>query len=386
MGRLTISSDKKHFLKNGKPFFYLADTVWSTSTNTTLEEFEEYLQYRCFQGYNALQINILPQWDRSMPDLDIHPFERTGGKRLYDFSRFQPIYMISGDTDFKTDKAVAHYLTALQTVKETDPDALTTFHLNPFTMLPETIVQSEYLDYYMYQSSHMQDQTRNYKLAEAFASLPVKRAIINGEPCYEGIGEVTRPHRFAPYELRRAAWQSLLSGATLGITYGAHGIWSFHKRGGDYEWKELFSKPFDWRTALRFPGAWDFSLVKSLFEQYDLFGIEPVDCIEGGTEEIRMAMTPDKGRFAIYLPYSLDVTVKMDLSRYDVRLINLKTRYTAGPKIISEGPSGARRDGGTKAPSGILGDGGTSTASRFVIAIDDFSNDVEDALIVGTAS
>ena len=65
MEPVVVSKTQDYFLRNGKPFFYLADTVWSSLTNTSFEEWEEYLTYRKIQGFNALQIDILPQWDRS---------------------------------------------------------------------------------------------------------------------------------------------------------------------------------------------------------------------------------------------------------------------------------------------------------------------------------
>lgn len=47
-------------------FFYLADTVWSAFTNIDLTDWAYYLKVRKEQGFNVLQINILPQWDRSV--------------------------------------------------------------------------------------------------------------------------------------------------------------------------------------------------------------------------------------------------------------------------------------------------------------------------------
>ena len=46
------------------------------------------------------------------------------------FSKFDPIWIISGDTNFGSEKTIDYYLTALQIVKSISPDALTTFHLN----------------------------------------------------------------------------------------------------------------------------------------------------------------------------------------------------------------------------------------------------------------
>ena len=56
--KLTISGSKDYFLKNGKYFFYLADSVWTAFVNIEFDEWEEYLDYRKLQGFNVLQISI----------------------------------------------------------------------------------------------------------------------------------------------------------------------------------------------------------------------------------------------------------------------------------------------------------------------------------------
>ena len=43
--------------------------------------------------------------------------------------------------------------------------------------------------------------------------------------------------RFHQFEIRRAAWQSILTGAFAGITYGAAGIYSWHTYGKDFKTK-----------------------------------------------------------------------------------------------------------------------------------------------------
>ena len=50
MNTLQISSTNDNFIRNGRPFFYLADTVWSALTNASLEEWEYYLNYRLLIG------------------------------------------------------------------------------------------------------------------------------------------------------------------------------------------------------------------------------------------------------------------------------------------------------------------------------------------------
>ena len=71
---LKISKNKQTLLKDGKTFFYLADTCWSAFTNISDEEWDYYLYKRKVQGFNTIQINILPQWDASLTNFNFNPF------------------------------------------------------------------------------------------------------------------------------------------------------------------------------------------------------------------------------------------------------------------------------------------------------------------------
>ena len=66
---MSLTIENNILMKNGKPFFYLADTCWSAFTNIKDNDWDYYLDYRKSQGFNTLQINILPQWDASATDL-----------------------------------------------------------------------------------------------------------------------------------------------------------------------------------------------------------------------------------------------------------------------------------------------------------------------------
>ena len=80
---MSLTVENNILMKNGKPFFYLADTCWSAFTNITDNDWDYYLDYRKSQGFNTLQINILPQWDASATDLCYEPFEVIDGKYNY---------------------------------------------------------------------------------------------------------------------------------------------------------------------------------------------------------------------------------------------------------------------------------------------------------------
>ncbi|MBB6735270.1 DUF4038 domain-containing protein [Cohnella zeiphila] len=397
----SINRRRDGFLRDGKPVFYLADTVWSAFSNTSLEEWEQYLSYRRHQPFNVLQISILPilhdtsdtnvngcpfrqhsdgSWDFSrinepfferaekmvrmaedggftcllvvlwanyVPDTffsrnnpsHIMPLEFVKPYTEYvvrRFAAYSPVYAISGDTDFGSDRTVRHYLTSLQAVKDIAPDALTTLHLMGAAELNvEEFLRSDLLDFYMYQSSHDKDsQEGAYRLAQAFYAKREKRPVVNGEPCYEGHGHGNKYGRFDAFDVRKAFWWSVLSGAKAGFAYGAHGLFSWHRTGAAFT-SEAWSKiPYDWRTALRMEGAWDASYCSWLFERYGLYDIEPAqDLLLTPYEQIRAAASPGRDRLAVYIPYSNELLLDADLRDFSVEMVELDGKRIWRPEL-----------------------------------------------------
>jgi hypothetical protein len=266
------------------------------------------------------------------------------------FAEFEPIYMISGDTNFDSKDTSQAYLIALDIIKSICPDSLTTMHIwGDTSYLPEEIVESK-IDFYMYQSGHKRHmQHVAYQFAQDLYHLPVKRPIVNAEPCIEGLqgllgwGEIEQA-RFCALDVRKAIWSSLLSGAKAGIGYGAFGIWPWHTSSdvwqeswmhGEEPWEgeRYFGQPYPWKTALRFKGGWDVSFARWIFETYHLFDIEPHPGILNRTDEIRMSVSPDLGKVIIYIPYAVEVEIGLDLSGYNWVLVNLTDRDIAKPDI-----------------------------------------------------
>lgn len=99
---------------------------------------------------------------------------------------------------------------------------------------------------------------------------PVK-PVVNGEVCYEGIGECCRQ------EVQRLMfYASLLSGA-CGYTYGANGIWQVNRRGQPFgpsphglSWGDT-----PWDDAMRLPGSQQLGLGRSILERFDWWRFEP---------------------------------------------------------------------------------------------------------------
>lgn len=400
---LTIAPTRDYFLEDGRPSFYLADTVWMTFTHATMEEWREYLAYRRRQRFNAVQISVLPiLHDMSASTLSFAPFESDGQgrwdyrrpsreyfdraaamlgaareagftpvlmllwcnyvpntwaskgapervmpldavpgyvERVVDaFARYDPIFAISGDTDLQTPETIAHYAAALRAVKKSCPTALTTLHLAPQADWPDEFVRSPELDFYMYQSGHhVEEQSRAYTLAERFAGKPVRRPVVNGEPCYEGHGHGHRYGRFGAFDVRKAIWQSLLSGAGAGVTYGAHGMWSWHRRGLSFSSEAFSMRPFDWREALRLEGAWDASFARAIVEQYNLFGLRGRTDLHDASPEIRVAASADLDRVAAYVPYPTEVVLDLAPQGYRWTTVDLAARRWTGAGVAGDG-------------------------------------------------
>ena len=232
MKRLKVGENKCSFTLDGKPFFYLGDTIWSAFTNVTLEEWKYYLHTRKMQGFNVLQINTLPQWDRCMTDVGVYPFATKNGQ-IFDFSKwdesyyeraremcrmakeegfqlalvvlwlnyvpgtwgskmldvnvmpedfveaytekvvkefdeFAPIYIVSGDTDFDTEEAIGYYEKAFRVLCEKSPESLKAMHIKR----GYDVIPEQFLDridFYMFQSGHnAKGQEMAYLLPESF--------------------------------------------------------------------------------------------------------------------------------------------------------------------------------------------------------------------------
>lgn len=390
MNQLTIKN--RTFMKNGKPYFLLADTCWSAFTNIELEDWKYYVQYRCNQGFNTIQVNVLPQWDASEPAFKIDPFGRNEdgtfqfgkvNENYFDraeemvkyassqgvtcalvllwvnylpntwatnlrkthhfpldyveeyvelvvgrFSKYNPMYLVSGDTDFP-EEVVPYFDRALKKVKELDPKGLATLHIRGRQLeIPKMLEEHPDLDFYMYQSGHNSEfQAMAYTLAKDFYETKPEKPIINGEPCYEMMGYSRRVYgRFTRFDVRKVAWQSVLSGAGAGVTYGAHGIWSWHRQGSGFGMSlgEAFDAPYDWRSALMFEGGWDYAFIKSFIETHQLFDLQPSSILINNTEEIRVSQ--QEGQVIIYVPFNTTIKLKGDFSSYKLQIIELETK------------------------------------------------------------
>ena len=395
MGHLAVSG--RHLEKDGRPFFWLADTIWTAFTNPTDDEWVEYLDQRAAQGFNVLQINALPQWDRSGAPFDRYPYATEDHGKTFDFScpvpefweharwqlseavrrgfvpaivvmwcnyvpntwasninsaniipeelvepvvrqicesfnEFDPIYVVSGDTDFDHEEPLDRYTMIADLMERYAPNALTCYHIKGrYDGLPESL--AERADLYLYQSGHnLSAQDGAYTLARSFAGRPVTRPIINSEPCYEQMGYSHMVYgRFRRAEVRRALWLSLLGGASAGVTYGAHGIWNWQDDAarGKYGLGEGFLKAMPHEVALRFPGANDYGFARRLAERLGLLELETAqDLLANYEDDVYAARTADGSTTVVYVPTSVTLKLRGDLTGMHLTCYDLLERAT----------------------------------------------------------
>lgn len=368
MNKVTVNG--RHLERDGKPFFWLADTIWTAFTNPTDDEWIEYLDRRAAQGFNVLQINALPQWDRCRAGFDRYPYATPDHGKTFDFTRpvpefweharwqlreavnrgfvpaivvmwcnyvpntwasnfvgdnvipdelvepvvrriveefaeFDPVWVISGDTDFDSPEPIERYTRVADLMAELAPGDLTCYHIKGrYDGLPQGL--AERADVYLYQSGHnlaAQDGART--LALSFGERPAARPIINSEPCYEQIGYSHMLYgRFRRADCRRALWLSITAGASAGVTYGAHGVWNWQDpEAASMALGEGFLAALPHEAALQLPGAEDFALARRIVERLGLLELTPAqEILANHEEDVFAARTADGRKTVVYVP------------------------------------------------------------------------------------
>jgi hypothetical protein len=373
-GFLKVSDNRRGFVhRDGTPFFWLGDTVWSMSSGVTTGEWEEYLSFRRAQGFNVVQVNSLPQhdssvsdyrrpfsvdrggWDLARPDgayfwyLDrlvamttdagmftamvVLWFDYVPGTNLWwnlerkaiftpelaarygrylaaRYAAFGTIWIVTGDSDFETPESMAVYDAAANAIRAANPYvSLMTAHLNGEISTPSALNEREWLDFHMFQSGHGAD-SRGRALTYAGADRACRpvRPVFNAEPMYDGAHHVyTEGHIASRATVRRVYWSSILGGGNAGLTYGAHGLWS---------WARPPLSP-TWRDVLKLESADDAVRLKRFLAALPWWELGPSQHLlaEGAGESTVVACTRVQEEIVAYVlqPHEVALTIREGL-------------------------------------------------------------------------
>ena len=215
--------------------------------------------------------------DGTHPDWDVvHPVSFTtetaavwARYAVARYAAFGTPWFVSCDTDFVDPEAVAVYDSAATALKEVDPTALMSIQFAGCRYTNPALNRRPWLDFHAFQTGHVREAPACVKACAAGAhAYEPRRPVVNAEGLFDGIGYYLESERASRAALRRVAWLGLLNGATAGIAYGVHGLWSWTRPGEPFADVALWQMPYPWQEALRQKSAVDFSRMRELLEDF----------------------------------------------------------------------------------------------------------------------
>lgn len=188
-----------------------------------------------------------------------------------------------------------------------------------------------WLNFIVYQSGHGDDlDTLRWVHSgpphKHWQDLP-PRPFINLEPPYEGhLGYHSRKP-YTDYATRRAIYWSLLNAPTAGVTYGAHGVWSWHSvRGQPPTEHPDTGVAKTWREALLFPGSVQMKHLAELCSSIDWWTLRPDDVLlaeqpgrGNPTAYVSASRSEDGDLAVIYLPVGGRLSLKPGILKDGLR-------------------------------------------------------------------
>jgi hypothetical protein len=179
----------------------------------------------------------------------------------------------------------------------------------------------KWIGYYGYQSGHGDDADTMKWIhsgppAQKWPDEP-HRPIVNLEPPYEDHVAYQSKQRHSPYNVRRACYWSLLNAPTAGLTYGGHGVWSWHTRPGETPTDHGGTGTAErWDQAMDLPGSFEMTHLRDFIGSVEWWKLQPdpsvLDEQPGGGDPFRFvsaARTEDRDTTILYLPVGGEVTL-----------------------------------------------------------------------------
>lgn len=268
-GYLRVSEDGRILTHaDGTPFLWIGDTCWAAPVHADAEEWAQYVSDRAARGYTVLQLAIAPGWalkkSRSgvtpflstLPDITVPnplyfqeldqklarandaglailmcglmetPYEYPPPEQIAVFSRYVAAryasFAVMFSPSFDSGIFETETRAAAEAIRAAAPGSLITTHLG--TGVGPHFHGEDWLSFDLYQSGHnggdrARQSVRAMGMPLEILALTPRRPIINGEAIYEG-------EAGSAYDVRRTAWQSLLSGA-VGYTGGIDEVYAW---------------------------------------------------------------------------------------------------------------------------------------------------------------
>ena len=375
-GPVRISEDRWHLAHaDGTPWFWLSDTAWNGALLATEAEWEKYLADRAGKGFTAVQF-VTTQW-RTAPADEAGQVAYTGKERIainpafyqrmdkrfdalnarglvaapvlawavgneldpgtglpedqllalvrYQVARYgahHVVWILAGDGRYAGEKADKWKRIGRAVFGDT-PSHPVTMHMNGQGWYVAEFRAEPWFGFIGYQSGHGDsDKTQEWLVrgppATDWKTEP-HHPVINLEPNYEDHLAYQSKQPIPAYMVRRAAWWSVLVSPTAGVTYGAHGIWSWQKEAGVPRAHASTGVAKPWHEAINLPGSTDMKRLKDFMVSIEWWRLRPAPEMlarqpgETDPKKFVAAARADDGSFAVaYLPVGGTVEVRTD--------------------------------------------------------------------------
>lgn len=144
------------------------------------------------------------------------------------------------------------------------------------------------------------------KVGEMYSNLPVK-AVANGEPTYESNrGDSTLA---SGWWQGNEAWLQFTSGGTMGVVYGAGGVWNWQLYNDEEGWpvrrKGILPSPKTWKEALDYRGSSYVGYLGKALSGFPVTDIEKRPDLAGG----KLCLAKPGKFYIIYLPNGGEVSL-----------------------------------------------------------------------------
>ena len=375
-GPLQVSADRRHLeFANGIPFFWLADTAWNGPLKSYETDWDLYLADRRGKGFSVIQF-VATQWlgaaadDEGRPaytnpeKIRIEPafFQRMDRRvdRINDFglvaapvlawaatwnqssvylnpgasladdqlivliryliSRYgahQVAWILAGDGIYQGAEAERWRRIGRATLSGSR--RLTTIHPSARLWVNQEFESESWYSFNGYQSGQFND-AESSQWINAGRPGEVRQPTINLEPCYEDHQPLNaQDGRIDARDVRRACYWSLLASPVAGVSYGAHGIWS---------WENFSSVPFShpnsgvarpWSEAMKLPGSASISHLQSIVCSIDWWRLNRCPemlAAQPGIDDplhfVAAACSPERDLALIYAPEGGQIQIRAD--------------------------------------------------------------------------
>lgn len=356
---------------DNSPFFWLGDTAWNGVLLSSEQDWEVYLKDRAEKGFTAVKfvttqwraatgdadgrtafsgkekIAIDPlffqRMDKRVDAINAHgliaapiliwsccpgakqemspgfllPDDQIVALARYMIARYgghQVIWIIGGDGDYRGDKAQRWRKIGLALLGPGTPGSglrLATIHPGGRHWVADEFRNEPWFSFNGYQSGHgdNDDTFRWLTLGPPSQSWKKEPVLpdINLEPNYEAHNGYTfkRPHD--AHAVRRAAYWSLLVTPPAGVSYGAHGIWSWQLKAGEPLNHAGSGVAAPWHEAMRLPGSMHMKHLKKLFSSLEWWKLRPAQAMlagqaGGASHFVAVAAAEDATWALLYIP------------------------------------------------------------------------------------